>query len=57
MRLGNTCRYCPFQEVKLNPTLYPSTPGWGGLGDLVPKTGAGEGKDTRLHGETWQDTT
>lgn len=57
MRFGITCRYCPFQEVELNPTLCPSAPGWGRLSDLFPKTRAGEGKDTRLHGETWQDTT
>ena len=48
------CRYCPFQEVELNPTLYPPTPGWGRLSDLFPKTKFGKGKNSRLHREAWQ---
>lgn len=55
MRLSITCSYCPFQEVELNPALYPFAPGWDRLSDMFPKTRVGEGKDTRLHGETWQD--
>lgn len=41
--------------MELNPALYPSAPGWDRLSDLFPKTRVGEGKDTRLHGGTWQD--